>query len=103
MKKSINDASAEEILEDLTHWEDPDSLLHIGSTEDGCVFVGDNEWHVTVVGETFKKALINFQLKKWNRYYSREKVKEVILETKKLDWSPVLHKVKPNDASPSEG
>ena len=94
MKKSVKHASIEEILHDVCYYEDPDTTVHVNTTEDAKVFVSDNEWGVCVVEDTMKKALIRFQLKKWESWgNSKERIMKDAEEFKELDWSSAIAEI----------
>jgi len=60
VKKPAAAATTEEIIADISHWEDPDQLLLVGSTEEGGVFVADYEYRKHGEGATFREALLDF-------------------------------------------
>lgn len=82
--KKADDGTIEEILCDLTHYEDRDTSLTIMSTESGGVFVmpWDGTYDLMFEGDTLKEALLKL---------GRASIKKYpwILEDEylKLDWS----------------
>lgn len=95
MKKRVSEATPEEILHDVCYHEDPDSSLLINTTEDGRVFISNQTWSVAVTDDSFRGALIRFQVKRWNDLqYNRGQVKEIVDKHYTLDWDSVICKIK---------
>ena len=74
-KKKPEDCTVEELLADLTHWEEPDSDLMIRTTENGGVQVCEFDGSVWAEAGTLKEALVKFGKKwhlEWEHYYADE-------------------------------
>jgi hypothetical protein len=70
MKKKASDATIEELISDLTHYEDPDTALSIATTSDGGVSLMRVDGNFFVKGDTLHEALvafgrIKFELNDW--------------------------------------
>lgn len=82
MKTKVEDASIEEIIRDVSCWEDMDTVIMIMPTEeDGQVEVFNYNQTSSVVAPTVKEALIRF-------HYGLARYKDD--ESIKLDWSTAL-------------
>lgn len=77
-------ATAEELLKDLTSYEDLDSALVVTTTGSGGVFIipyngGD---YAMAIGKTFKEALLNFGRAAYEPWWDEEDF------AFGFDWSP---------------
>jgi hypothetical protein len=81
-KKKVADASLEEILSDISNWEDPDQTIMMSPTKDGGVFMSDYEVFREVQANTIREAFIQYGKKMIARYEDQH-------EFFKLDWSDV--------------
>jgi hypothetical protein len=81
MRKKIKDATIEEMIADLTNWEDPDTVMQVCATETGGVHIGAfDDWRGWVAEPTFREALIAYG-KKYHEegiYYDED--------YPKIDW-----------------
>lgn len=77
-------ATAEELLKDLTSYEDLDSALIVTTTRDGGVFIMPYEFsgHASGEGKTFKEALLNFGRAAYEPWWNEENF------TFEFDWGP---------------
>lgn len=83
-KKSVKNASIEELLADICRWEDMDSALIVSSTEDGGAFVMTYDGEGGVVGPTLRVALIRFMMRSLKKHPWMLDDDEV--ELYRLDW-----------------
>lgn len=66
--KKVKDATVEELINDLTHWEDYDMCIVMNSTEDGGIHLEQyDSWRSYVIGKTLKEALIAYGMKTWRK------------------------------------
>lgn len=87
MNNQVKNASVADILHDVCHYEDPDTSLLINTTEDGQVFVSDQEWNYAVIEETMEEALIKHQIRMWESLgYTKEQARKTSEEFHELDW-----------------
>jgi hypothetical protein len=82
MKKKATECTAEELLKDLTSYEDPDTSLVVSTTETGGVFIMllDGIPNSVFTGDTFKIALLRLGVAMIERYPWTE-------EDSEIDWN----------------
>jgi len=82
MKKKVSEATAEEILADVTSFEDMDASIIVSSTKDGGVSAMDYEGRDEVSASTFRDVLLAFDM------YSRKRFNNPVWwdENRSLDW-----------------
>jgi hypothetical protein len=68
MKPKASEATVEQLLNDITYWEDPDSNLIVNTTEGGGIIVADHEWFFVGEGTTLKEAIIQFMQRREKRW-----------------------------------
>lgn len=84
MKKKAQDATGEEIICDLTHWEDPDTVISLCGTKDGGVYLqGFDDWQGYGAGPTMKDALLDFAKRRLSDKYFEPEYQD-------LDWSDIV-------------
>lgn len=75
--KKASEATIEELVSDLSHWEDPSQMILIGPTEEGGIYVQDLEGGVDGIGPTLRDALLAF---------GRMRAQFAWFSPKNLDW-----------------
>ena len=81
-KKKPEDATIEEIINDLSYYEDPDQLLYLGGSENGGVAISSIDFTLWAENKSLDAAIRDFARKsitpedyeRWGEHY-------------KLDWS----------------
>lgn len=90
MKNKPQDATVEELIEDICYYEDPDTslLVNFGYTDGFAITVCDIEGRNFSEGSTMKEALINFFVSSTIDLYKRLGYDlEEELDRYSLDWS----------------
>lgn len=66
MKPLAINATIEQLIEDLSYWEDPDQILQVSHDGQGTYTIANPEWHTVGNGKTLKEALIDYGRQKQN-------------------------------------
>jgi hypothetical protein len=82
IKKHVSVASAEEILQDISNYEDIDTALLLMPTEHGYISLTEYDGSAWVEGATLREALIKMHKKTVTKWFEED--------GSLLDWSGIL-------------